>query len=100
MQFYKLLRLWFCVDFFLNLQFHYNALEFKHRYLHRQRIGIRKIPCFVVYTTALLEEPLLALLRSVYIDTLIMCKVSVFQLPDTVFGVVSDYAISLLVAIQ
>ena len=26
-KFYKLLRLWFYVDFFLNLGFHYNAVE-------------------------------------------------------------------------
>ena len=36
----------------------------------------------------------------VYIDPLIMCRVSAFRLPDTVLGVVSDYVISLLVAIQ
>ena len=36
----------------------------------------------------------------VYIDPLIMCRVSTFRLPDTVLGVVSDYVISLLVAIQ
>ena len=36
----------------------------------------------------------------VYIDPLITCRVSAFRLPDTVLGVVSDYVISLLVAIQ
>ena len=36
----------------------------------------------------------------VYIDPLIMCRVSAFRLPDTVLGVVSDYVISLLVAIR
>ena len=36
----------------------------------------------------------------VFIDPLIMCRVSTFRLPDTVLGVVSDYVISLLVAIQ
>ena len=36
----------------------------------------------------------------VYIDPLIMCRVSAFRLPDTVLGVVSDYVNSLLVAIQ
>ena len=35
-----------------------------------------------------------------YIDPLIMCRVSIFRLPDIVFGVVSDYVIFLLVAIK
>ena len=36
----------------------------------------------------------------VYIDPLIMCRVCIFRLPGIVFGVVTDYVISLLVAIK
>ena len=36
----------------------------------------------------------------VYIDPLIMCKMGNFRLSNTVFGVVSDYLISFLVAIK
>ena len=42
-QFYKLLWLWFYVDFFLNFGFYYNAVEYRHKYLNRQHINIRKI---------------------------------------------------------
>ena len=42
---------------FLNLGFHYNAVEYRHKYLNRQHISIRKNPCFIVYTTASSEEP-------------------------------------------
>ena len=41
-QFYKLLWLWFYVDFFLNLEFCYSAVEYRHKYLNRQHISIRK----------------------------------------------------------
>ena len=41
-----------------------------------------------------------ATLLYMYIDSLIMCRVNIFRLPDIVFGVVSDYVISLLVAIK
>ena len=43
--------------FFLNLGFHYNAVEYRHKYFNTQRISMRKNPCFVVYTTASSEEP-------------------------------------------
>ena len=42
MQFYKLLGLWFYVDFFLNLSFYYNVVKYKHKYLNRHHISIRK----------------------------------------------------------
>ena len=45
-------------------------------------------------------DPVSATSLYVYINPLIMCRVSAFRLPDTVLGVVSDYVISLLVAIQ
>ena len=56
-QFYKLLWLWFYADLFLNLEFYYNDVEYRHRYFNRQHISRRKNPCFTVYTTALPEEP-------------------------------------------
>ena len=43
--------------FFLNVGFYYNDVEYRHRYLNRQHISIRKNPCFIVYTTAPPEEP-------------------------------------------
>ena len=39
-QFNKLL--WFYVDFFSNLGFYYNDVEYRHKYHNRQRISIRK----------------------------------------------------------
>ena len=48
-QFYKLL--WFYVDFFLNLGFYYNDVEYRHEYHNRQHISIKKYPCFIVYMT-------------------------------------------------
>ena len=53
-QFYKLLWLWFYVDFFLNLGFCYNNVEYRHKrhkYHNRQHISIRKNPCFILYIT-------------------------------------------------
>ena len=38
--------------FFLNLRFHYNDVEYRHRYHNSQHISIRKNPCFMVYMTA------------------------------------------------
>ena len=56
-QFYKLVWLWFYVDFFLNLRFYYNAVEYRLKYLKMQHISIRKTPCFIEYATASSEEP-------------------------------------------
>ena len=53
-QFYKLLWIGFCVDFFLNLGLYYNDVEYRHKrhkYHNRQHISIRKNPCFIVYMT-------------------------------------------------
>ena len=43
--------------FFLNLGFYYNAVEYRHKYLNRQHISIRKTLCSIVYMTASPEEP-------------------------------------------
>ena len=56
-QFYKLLWLWYLVDFFLNWRFYYNAVEYRYKYLNTQHTSIRKNLCFIVYTTASPEEP-------------------------------------------
>ena len=55
-QFYKLLLLWFHVDFFLKLLFYYNAVEYRHKYHNTQHISMRKNSCFIVYMTASPEE--------------------------------------------
>ena len=51
--------MWFYVDFFLNLGFYYNEVEYRHKYHNRQHISVRKNPCFIVllYMTASPEEP-------------------------------------------
>ena len=46
-QFYKLISLWFYVDFFLNLAFNYNVVEYRHKYLNRQHISIKN-PSLIV----------------------------------------------------
>ena len=42
----------FYANFFLNLGFYYNDVEYRHKYHHRQHMSIRKNPCFIVYKTA------------------------------------------------
>ena len=42
----------------------------------------------------------LELFYSNTVDPLIICRVSIFRLPNIVIGVVSDYVITLLVAIK
>ena len=51
-KFCKLLRIWFYVDFVLNLGYYHNAVQYSHKYINRQHISIRKNPCFKIYTTA------------------------------------------------
>ena len=46
----------FMLIFFLNLGFYYDAVEYRHKYLNRQNITIRKYPCIIVYTIALHAE--------------------------------------------
>ena len=41
---------------FFNLEFYYNAVEYKHKYFCTQHIS-KKNPCFIVYTTASPKEP-------------------------------------------
>ena len=55
-QFCKLL--WLYIDIFLNFGFYFNAVGFRHKYLNRQHINIRKNLCFIVYITASLAETL------------------------------------------
>ena len=33
------------------------AVEYRHKYLNRQHVSIRKKSCFILYTTALPDEP-------------------------------------------
>ena len=42
---------------FLNFEFYYIAVEYKHKYLNTQHINIRKNLCFIVCTTVPPEEP-------------------------------------------
>ena len=42
---------------FLNLEYYYNAVEYRHKYFNTQHITIRKNICFIVCTTASPEEP-------------------------------------------
>ena len=48
--------IWFYVNFFLNLGFYYNDVEYRHKYYNKQHISIRKNPYFIVYMTASSEE--------------------------------------------
>ena len=57
MQFYKLFWLWFHVDFFLNLGFYHNTVNYRHQYFNEQYISTRKNPYFIVYTKASPEKP-------------------------------------------
>ena len=58
-QFDKLLGLWFYVDFFLNLGFHYNAVEYRHKYLSRQHISIRKtFMLYIIYDAVTERVPI------------------------------------------
>ena len=54
-QLYKLL--WFHVDFFLNLEFYYNDVEYRYKYHNNQHISIRKNLCFIVHMMASPAEP-------------------------------------------
>ena len=45
-QFYKLLWLWFYVDFYSNLGCYCNNVEYRHKYHNRQHISIRKTSLF------------------------------------------------------
>ena len=40
------------VDFFLNLGFYYNTVEYRPKHLNKQHINVRKNLCFILYTTA------------------------------------------------
>ena len=56
-QFYKLFWLWFYVDFFLNLGFCYNDVRYRHKYLNRQHISIRKTSLLYRMTASPAETP-------------------------------------------
>ena len=42
-QFYKMLWLWFYVDFYLTLGFYYNAVEYRHKYLNTRRAPVSNV---------------------------------------------------------